>query len=230
MKKFSVFAVLAALLVFYPLRAQNKGDMVISGSLGLSGTTTHSSLRYSSSSMDSRESSVAPGAFEFSIMPEFGYFVLDRLEFDVSIGYSLSRSESTGTWQGKNLFTFMHVVTVNPGLVYHLPSCEKFYYTPAFHLNVGGGVQNVQDGGRDGISTTGQGFGVFGFSISALAFEIKPTEHFAISLSAGEFSYGLVTASEKVTSGDESVRSRATVNVVELGLNLGATIGFKYYF
>lgn len=67
--------------MFYPLRAQNKGDMVISGSLGLSGSTPHSSLKYSGSSTDSRESSVDPGAFEFSIMPEFGYFVLDRLEF-----------------------------------------------------------------------------------------------------------------------------------------------------
>lgn len=88
----------------------------------------------------------------------------------------------------------------------------------------------MQEGGRNGISTEGQGFRVLGFSISALAFEIKPTEHFAISLSAGEFSYGLVMVSEKVTSGNESVKSRATVNMVELGLNLGATIGFKYYF
>ena len=89
---------------------------------------------------------------------------------------------------------------------------------------------NSQSAGRNGIEVAKEGFTAFGFGLSLLSFEIKPTEHFAISLSAGDFTYALVHAKDKEEVAGAEFSSHVTANNVDFGLNLGAKIGFKYYF
>lgn len=230
MKKFVAFAAAAALLAAIPLQAQQQGDMVITGSLGMGGNSTHFRSKIVSGNETQKDKEVVPGTFNFSIMPEFGYYVIDRLEVSLGLGYELLRSELTDVWQDKNCFDFTHLFEISPGISYHLPICDKFYYSPAFHLSVGFGSYNQQSAGRNGIEVDKQGFTAFGFSLSLLSFEIKPTEHFAISLSAGDFSYAFVHFKEKEESDNLSATMHTTYNAVDFGLNLGASIGFKYYF
>ena len=226
------FVLLAALGMVNPLKAQQQGDMVITGSLGMGGNSTHYRTKFVSPDETIKDKEIVPGTFRFSIMPEFGYYVLDRLEVSLALGYDLERSDAVDQWQGKNCYDFTHLFTINPGISYHLPICEKFYYAPAFYLSVGFGSVNSQSAGRNGIEVAKEGFTSFGFGLALLSFEIEPTEHFAISLSAGDFTYALVHAKEVEESElyDSKASSHVTVNNVDFGLNLGAKIGFKYYF
>ena len=229
-KNFLGIIALTAVFAANPLQAQQQGDMVITGSLGLSGNSTHYRSKVVQGNETSKEKEIVPGSFKFSIMPEFGYYVLDRLEVSLALGYDLERSGVVDQWQDKNCYDFTHLFTINPGISYHLPICEKFYYAPAFYLSIGFGSVNSQSAGRNGIEVAKEGFTAFGFGLSLLSFEIKPTEHFAISLSAGDFTYALVHAKDKEEVAGAEFSSHVTANNVDFGLNLGAKIGFKYYF
>ena len=206
--------------------AQQKGDMYISGSLALSGGSTSASA---SASVQGIKTTVKePSAFSFQIAPEFGIFVLDRLQVNISLGYSLTRSEpnkhSTDT---ENFYDFTNLFVISPGVKYYVPVCDKLYYTPGLSLGVGFGNENTQISSN--ISEK-EPLTTFGISLSFLEFEFRPCDCLGISLSAGDLKYAYVHSTYKKVDDGESVKYAANSNSVSLGLNLGAKIGFKYYF
>ena len=105
-----------------------------------------------------------------------------------------------------------------------LPIVEnKFFYTPGLDLGIGFGAQNyIDDTSKEKL------YGVTNFyvSLSLLSFEYRPVHNFGISFRAGDLTYSLM--SYKRTSGNETVKM--AVNNFNFGINLGASIGFRYYF
>ena len=154
-----------------------------------------------------------------SIAPQFGYFIIDNLELHLGLGYSFTK-EPDDDKSSTNTSLFV----INPGVNYYLPIVEnKFFYTPGLDLGIGFGAQNyIDDTSKEKL------YGVTNFyvSLSLLSFEYRPVQNFGISFRAGDLTYSLM--SYKQTSGNETVKM--AVNNFNFGINLGASIGFRYYF
>lgn len=222
MKK--VFFLIIAALLPLCVSAQQKGDMYISGSLALNGGNASASA-----TIDGTRTTVKnPSAFNFQIVPEFGIFVVDRLQVNVGLGYSLTRLEpNKHSTDSENFYDFTNLFVISPGVSYYVPVCDKLYYTPGLSLGVGFGNDKTQLSSsvveKNPVTT-------FGISLSFLEFEFRPCEHLGISLSAGDLNYTYLHTSYKEVDEDKSVKYSSNTNSVSLGLNLGATVGFKYYF
>lgn len=163
-----------------------------------------------------------PGTVSFGIAPQFGYFVVDRLEINFSLGYTLDRYTNGQDSEGNNLFRRTNVFEITPGIRYYVPLGEKFFYAPGFDLSVGFGGNSRE---VDRQTTVKSGITRFGLSLSAIAFEFRPSEHFGITLRAGGLTYTMDKTSSKGSS-----KSTSTSNDISFRINTGAGIGFKYYF
>lgn len=182
---FCLMAVLA--LSLYDASAQNKGDLYVGGGLGV-GTT---------SAIIEGESATS---VEFSVAPEFGYFVADRFMVGVGAEYNIMASGGDA----------MHTFNVGPKLAYYVPICEKLYYTPSLMLAF--------------CLAAEQGETMPGFALSAsfVGLEYRPTERIGLSASLLSLDYALM--SEKVLD------TRLNIHAVNFGLSVAPTVGVKFYF
>ena len=103
MKKFLLSAALIAAATF-SLSAQEKGDMAVGGTLGVSGGV---------------ESETSNAQFELS--PQFSYFVIDNLELSAGLKYTLDAVE-------KNT---LNVAMFTVGANYYLPLVNLHSELPA---------------------------------------------------------------------------------------------------
>lgn len=211
MKRIAIVCALLCILGVTALNAQNQGDMYISGSIGMAGNSTKVTAENTTVK--------SPGGFQMSITPQFGYFIIDNLELHLGLGYSFTK-EPDDDKSSTNTSLFV----INPGVNYYLPIVEnKFFYTPGLDLGIGFGAQNyIDDTSKEKL------YGVTNFyvSLSLLSFEYRPVQNFGISFRAGDLTYSLM--SYKQTLGNETVKT--AVNNFNFGINLGASIGFRYYF
>lgn len=149
MKKMTFLFVVMAMFAL-TTNAQKKEQMYVGGTLGFS-TQTYFAKGYSSTGC------------MFSVAPEFGYFVADRIKVGAELEYGISG----GT----------HTLLVMPNVAYYLPIVDKLYYTPQFSIGGGFGA--------------GSGYinGAFAFSLNIGALEYQPVQNMAISLSIVDLSY-----------------------------------------
>lgn len=218
MKKSVIFAALFCMLSSVSLFAQKAGDMYISGSIGMSGNNTKSVINNTSTKV--------PGGFQMNITPQFGIFVIENLEVHLGLGYQFSKTPSDiKTEESTNTSMF----TITPGINYYFPIVDgKFYYTPGLDLSVGFGGSNYKTETTTNKLSNNTSFGL---SLALVSFEFRPVEYFGISFHAGDLTYAL--NQEKLPqSGNSSVNidAKYITNNVDFGLNLNATIGFRYYF
>lgn len=108
MKKFLVMVV-AMVLCSTATFAQQKGDMYIGGSAGVSIQAIGSG----------EDSFILPG---FGLQPEFGYFVTNRLKVGASLGYAFESG--------------LHVFTMMPNISYYARLCDGLYYTPGLEFGL----------------------------------------------------------------------------------------------
>lgn len=181
--------------------------MFVSGTLGLSG----GSIGAKYDGYDGEDNKPEKKEFKFSIAPEFGYFVADKMLIKLGLEYGYN---SAGTSK-ENIFI------VSPAFHYYLKITDKFHYTPGISLGIGGGVKKREFGENENKKLPM--FNI-GFQLHLVAFEFRATENFAINLSAGEFGYMYTQAKEK------EIGVAGFNNNVNLDLNLGAKVGFSYYF
>lgn len=222
--------VIAAAAMSLAVSAQNKGDMYVSGSMSISGGNSKSSVTAGNSTTDF----ISPNAMNFTFIPEFGYFVMDRLDVHLGLGYSLSREANNvgrvnaGTDEDF-LFDYTNLFQIAPGVRYYFTVCDRLYYTPGLDLALGFGNYKTQ---VDKNTTEKSSLTTFGLSLSLARFEFRPCEHLGVTLSAGDLTYLMTRtkAEEAVPGGETTVVTRQTDNSVNFGLNLGAEIGFRYYF
>lgn len=108
MKKFLVMVV-AMVLCSTATFAQQKGDMYIGGSAGVSIQSIGSG----------EDGYILPG---FGLQPEFGYFVTNRLKVGASLGYAFESG--------------LHLFTVMPNISYYARLCDGLYYTPGLEFGL----------------------------------------------------------------------------------------------
>ncbi len=167
MKKFLLSAALIAAATF-SLSAQEKGDMAVGGTLGVSGGV---------------ESETSNAQFELS--PQFSYFVIDNLELSAGLKYTLDAVE-------KNT---LNVAMFTVGANYYLPLVKgKLFYTPGVQFGFGGGSQIVDFGGE---KLTGKLPFAFGFSADLGKFEFKALDCLGVTLNALDFTVLYLTTEAK---------------------------------
>lgn len=220
MKKSIILAVLTCMISSVSLFAQNAGDMYISGSIGMSGSNTKAVIN--------NISTKTPGGFQMSITPQFGIFVIENLEVHLGLGYQFSKTPSDVSI---NESTNTGLFVIAPGINYYLPIVDgKFYYTPGLDIGVGFGSSNYKTEtttNRLANNTT------FALSLALVSFEFRPVEHFGISFRAGDLTYGLEQMKQPQSGSSGSglnLDTKYITNNIDFGLNLNATIGFRYYF
>lgn len=143
MKKTLAIVLMALVLSAVTASGQDKGDMSVSGSLSISG-----------GNMQVGENTT-PYTFAFGIEPRFGYFVMDRLEVSVGLGYDLSRTDKGEDTDGTKRYYRSGVFSILPKVSYYVPIGDKFYYTPSFMFGVGfGGNRNyaAEYDDREGVT------------------------------------------------------------------------------
>ena len=222
MKKILFFA--AAMFAAVALSAQEKGDMYISGTFDVStgntvqaqGTTTVKT----------------PGATTFGIAPEFGIFVVDGLEVNVGVGYSLYKQQNNPDAVNidptvKPLYDNTNTFGIRAGLNYHVKICDMFYWAPGvkFLLDFGSTTRQASVSETSKLRSNTD----FTFRVSMLKFEFRPGQHFGIAFEAGNLDY--TTSTTKTPDPlDNTKETKKRINSFDWELNYGAQIGFKYYF
>lgn len=223
MKKSLIFAAVICLLSTTVLKAQDPGNMYISGSISMAGNST--------TAVYGTESSKEPGGFTMSLTPQFGIFVIENLEVHLGLGYSFTRDPEVDiNSSGDQVInsTNINLFTITPGINYYVPIVEyKFYYTPGLDLSVGFGGTNYKTATSKEklLSNT-----TFGISLALLSFEYRPLKHFGVSFRAGDFTYGLNSMKSPQSDDGNGTTAKYNTNNVSFGLNLNATIGFRCYF
>lgn len=153
MKKTIILTITIMTLFASASNAQKKGDWNVGGN-----------LKFALSSSGSN-GYMNTGTY-FSIAPEFGCFITDKIKTGCEISYELSSNA--------------HVVALAPNIAYYQPITGRLYYTPK--VSIGGGV---------GIYS-GYVAGIFLLTLNPASFEYKPTENFGISASLINMSYYLI--------------------------------------
>lgn len=159
MKKTIILLITMITLSVSTSDAQDKGDRYIGGNLEFAISSSGSNGYMST------------GTY-FSIAPEFGYFVADRVKVSAEISYEVSSKA--------------HAIALTPSVAYYQPIIDKLYYTP--QLNIGGGV---------GIYS-GYEAGIFTLSLNLAAFEYKPTEKVGISTCLVNLNYNLIDKTNSI--------------------------------
>ena len=153
MKK-SIQLLIAIITLFVSTAAaQERGDRYIGGNLKFALSSSGSNGHMSS------------GTY-FSIAPEFGYFVSDRVKVGGRISYEVSSNA--------------HVIALTPDIAYYQPIVDKLYYTP--QLSIGGGM---------GIYS-GYVAGIFTLTLDLASFEYKPIDKLGISACLINLNYNLI--------------------------------------
>lgn len=211
MKKLVLFSFL---MVFaFSLFAQEKGDMVISGSL--SWTSKSEKVKVGS------QSETLKGNRDFSFIPQFHYFVGNKLSVGLGIGYSLNKepNDNSNASNEDQLFNKTGLFIVQPMVSYYVSLGDKFYYVPRFYIGFGTGKYKEELGDDRTEDTDVSGLSA---GLALINFEFKPTDRIGIMFNAGNLEYKTQT----IKFDDNKYVDRT----FGLGLNLGATIGFNYYF
>lgn len=186
MKKviFSLLAIFAATT----LSAQSKGELYIGGQIGVG---TNSVIIEGTSG----------NSTTFTIAPEVGYFVTDKIKIGGTFGYSLESSDGS----------ISHTITIMPNFAYYVRLCDKFYYTPGFEIGFACGVAK---------DITMPGFGV---GLSLGSFEFRPMQKLAFSVNLLSLNYTFLTYKEKPYIDLKT-------NNVNFNLGINPSVGLKYYF
>ena len=159
MKRTIILLIAMTTLLLSTSNAQKKGDKYIGGD-----------IKFAISSSGSN-GYMNTGSY-FSIAPQFGYFIGDRVKVGCEISYEVASNA--------------HVVALTPNIAYYQPITDKLYYKP--QLNIGGAI---------GIYS-GYEAGIFNFILELASFEYRPTERLGISTSLANLSYSLVDKTNSI--------------------------------
>lgn len=213
MKRIAIVCTLLCFLGVTALSAQNQGDMYISGNISMSGS--------SSTDIAGNTSTKSPEGFSLGLAPQFGYFVIDNLEVHLGLNYVFSKYPNTSLDPTGRENTSMFFI--QPGVSYYLNVFDnKFFYTPGIDLGIGfGGTNYKTDNSKQKVSSLTR----FYMTLNLLSFEFRPVDNFGISFRAGDLTY---TFNQTVSATNKEYKTNR--NSFNFGLNLGASIGFRYYF
>lgn len=212
MKKI-LFAALAMLISATAVFAQKKGEMYVSGTIGMNvGVNT---LSYHSNSATTTYRNPYNHTFELS--PSYGYFVADNVEINANFRYGVNSvnhyEDETSVRDGRS---GTHKLTFGFGTNYYVRITKNFFYTPG--IGVGLGFADIFE--TEGSVKSDVYCFVFGLGLDLGKFDVRVNRNFGITFNMLRMDYELM--SRKVGNEDR-------VNSNNLAFTTGV-IGLKYYF
>ena len=107
------------------LCAQERGDMLVSGSLSWNSSSTKTTV--------SSTSETTKGSRSFEFTPQFHYFVINKLSVGLGIGYSLEKDPNGRTGRRTTLRQEGIVLFPTDGQLLHSTGQEVLLCTPFLH-------------------------------------------------------------------------------------------------
>lgn len=219
MKKVILFA--AALLVCGAMSAQQKGDMSVSGTIGVSGGSSRTSIKVNTTT---NKGDRVPNDAQFNFGAEFGYFLFDNFKLSIGMGYGLTSTPTVQDKDDKWLKDHQNVFTIGPSVAYYVKIVDGLYYTP--EVGFYGAFGNYKEKTTD--ATVKTKFSGFALGINFAAVEFRPLDHFGFAASLFSLQY----ANLKHTDEDKALDIKTTTRVSNVGVNfiLNPTVCVRYYF
>ena len=194
--------------------AQEAGEQTLGVSLGYQTSKTTIKLKLDNES----EKTSVPGANNFGIALDYGYFVIDNLRVGASIGYGLDASIEDES---------IHSLKIMPNVSYYIRLADNFYYTPNLSLGFAMDVQHYQEEIHNVTISENESMYGFGAELQPLAIEFRPSPRFAMSVSLCSLQYTtLKYSNEEYRQYDASI----TRGDIAFKLLANAQVGFKLYF
>lgn len=217
MKKVILFA--AALLVCGAMSAQQKGDMSVSGTIGVNGGSSKEVVKYNSSSEELK----TPNNTQFNFGAEFGYFLFDNFKISAGLGYAMTAIPVDQDDDDKWIKDHTNLFTIGPSVSYYVKIANGIYYTPEVGFyGTFGNYKEKEDGATYKTKLTG-----FSLGIDFAAVEFRPLDHFGFAASLFSFQYTNVGNNDTELMG-EKVKYRIKTSNVNFVLN--PTLCVRYYF
>lgn len=184
-----ILFVVATLLACVSMSAQNKGEMFIAPSLGVS-FGSQSSRFFDGVNTTTNK---APMPISLVGQGEFGYFVANnlRLAFDLGVAFSSTPNTQIGSkWLRSNTVSFM----LNPNVAYYVRLADRLYYTPEIgvYYEVGFTKEDLTASTAD--NTRYSGWGIYA---NLLALEYRVNQKIAIGAIIGGIDFSSMREKSK---------------------------------
>jgi opacity protein-like surface antigen len=209
MKKISLI-----LLAMFSLNWANA--QIEKGSMYLGGTFLISSTTFQEDGDDDKISS-------FSILPNFGYFVSDKLSIGLQAGYTQEKEKNVNGVNSSTNTSGLFLVA--PTLRYYVPTAsENFFFFAQFQVGLGFG--NNKEEVRVGNTTLSTSSKASSFNLGlSPGFAFFPTKKWAIELGFQGISYNSIDPNTDSDS-DNDRRSNFTLGVD----SFAPRIGMQFFF
>jgi len=203
----------------------NKGKFLLTGTLGISSNTQYSNNNnYDQYGNLISTTSTKFTSTQFSIIPKFGYFIVNNLALGLGIGYS---GYTTKNDNNSNKVT-NNSITLNPFGRYYLGINDKFKFFGelGFGLSYGkyhnpGYSQNYQDNNSRGLNIyLSPGFAFF------------PSDKVSIELSINGINFQSFNSNTNATTGNYTSNSFSLGSTSSTTGNgfLNPKLGISFYF
>ena len=197
--------------------AQQKGDVVISGVISWETTNNKSELNATSRTIK--------GNREFQFVPEVHYFFHDNFSMGLGIGYVFQKIANGTDADWNTQFDKLGMVALKSSMNYYLKLGDNFYYVPNFYARYRSGKYKYK---KDFETRGDPDFQVKGVNVGVLLFnfEYKPSYRVGVIFNAGALEYSILSGK---MNDEQDMINKSTSRNLSLGLNLEASIGFKFY-
>lgn len=215
MKK-NLFILFAILLASTFTFAQS-GKMFVTGGLGFNSSSNSSTVGSTTTDI--------PSSSTFSINAEFHYMVTNQIAVGLGVGYYRD-NQYDNTVSNNDLYNTTSLFTIAPSAIYFMKITDHLKYSPKLYLSFGFGTYDMDNYVVNEVVTTSTDLTNICIGLEPLSFEYGFNKHFAINMAFGSITYNMLTSSV-TQSGIEYKDKR---NNFDLGLNMGASFGLRFYF
>ena len=162
---------------------------------------------------------------QFNISAGVTYFVLDRLEVGLSLGYNSNKTYLGQDINNDDCYQTVSTFDIIPSVGYHIPLCSWLDFVPSFYTSIGFGSNKQEQQINPYTVQTGSA-SVIQVGLDIVNFEIRPNKNLGLMLNVG----GLYYTSRTVNLAGANNQNKRTLNTFNLSLFGNAGIGVRYYF
>jgi len=209
--------ILFAILLASTLTFAQSGKMFITGGIGFNSSSTSSTVGSTTTDV--------PSSSTFNINAEFHYMVTNQIAVGLGVGYYRD-NQYNRTVADNKLYNTTSLFTFAPSAIYFMKITDHLKYAPKLYVSFGFGTYDADNYVINSVVTTTNDLTNICIGLEPLSFEYSFNKHFAINMGFGSVTYNMLTSSYT----DSSVEHKYKNNNFDLGLNLGASFGLRFYF
>ena len=211
------------------VKAQEKGEMMLGGSIAISTYNRSKEVKGGSNPFKIDEEKIN----SYQILPSFHYFVDNNIALGGAIGYKGYKNLTEET-NGEEIYNKTNAFYFIPSVIYYVKIYKNLFWTPSFNVGFGIGKSKQNDILSSGtVAEIDYNFSEFEIGFELAEVEYKINEKFAVGLGLGLGEFKFVSNKRKENKGDIKTIEKETT--FEFGLNnneklANISFSFKYLF